>query len=118
MHTTAGYLLYAQMTVRHVFDFNPDDVFGCVADIGWITGHTYVTYGPLANGGATLCFDSHPLFPDAGRYWETCAKFNVTQFYGAPTAYRMLLRLDFKIFYSTKGFIFILGKFAIVISKI
>lgn len=92
LHTTAGYLLYAEMTVRHVFDFQSNDVFGCVADIGWITGHTYVVYGPLANGGTTLCFDSHPLYPDAGRYWDTCQKYGVTQFYGAPTAYRMLLR--------------------------
>lgn len=92
LHTTAGYLLYAQMTVKHVFDFQKDDVFGCVADIGWITGHTYVCYGPLANGGTTLCFDSHPLYPDAGRYWESCEKYGVTQFYSAPTAYRMLLR--------------------------
>ena len=82
VHTSAGYLLYAQMTVKHVFDLEPSDVFACVADIGWITGHTYVVYGPLANGATTLCFDSHPLYPNAGRYWETVAKYHVTQFYG------------------------------------
>jgi acetyl-CoA synthetase len=82
VHTTAGYLLYAQMTVKHVFDLESSDVFACVADIGWITGHTYVVYGPLANGATTLCFDSHPLFPNAGRYWETVSKYHVTQFYG------------------------------------
>lgn len=92
VHTSAGYLLYAQMTVRHVFNFEESDIFACVADIGWITGHTYVVYGPLANGGTTLCFDSHPLYPDAGRYWDTVQKYHVTQFYGAPTAFRMLLR--------------------------
>lgn len=92
VHTTAGYMLYAQMTVRHVFDYQEGDVFGCVADIGWITGHTYVVYGPLANGGTTLLFDSHPLYPDAGRYWDCAQRTGLTQFYGAPTAYRMLLR--------------------------
>ena len=92
VHSTAGYLLFAQMTVKHVFDLQEGDVYACVADIGWITGHTYVVYGPLANGSTTVLFDSHPLFPDAGRYWDCCEKYGVTQFYGAPTAYRMLLR--------------------------
>jgi len=92
LHTTGGYMLFAQMTVRHVFDVKEDDTFGCVADIGWITGHTYVVYGPLANGSSTILFDTHPLYPDAGRYWEMSSRHGVTQFYGAPTAYRMLLK--------------------------
>ncbi|XP_018013716.1 acetyl-coenzyme A synthetase 2-like, mitochondrial [Hyalella azteca] len=92
VHTTAGYLLYAALTHRLVFDYKPGDVFGCVADIGWITGHSYVVYGPLLNGGTTVLFESTPVHPDAGRYWETVERLRITQFYGAPTAIRLLLR--------------------------
>ncbi|KAF2366208.1 Acetate-CoA ligase [Trinorchestia longiramus] len=92
VHTTAGYLLYAAMTHRLVFDYKPGDVFGCVADMGWITGHSYVVYGPLVNGATTVLFESTPVYPDAGRYWEMVERLRITQFYGAPTAVRLLLR--------------------------
>jgi len=91
-HSSAGYLLYAAVTHRHVFDFQPGDVFGCVADIGWITGHSYVVYGPLANGGTSLLFEPTPTYPDPGRYWSTVAAHQLTHFYGAPTAIRLLIR--------------------------
>ena len=92
IHTQAGYLLYANVTTSEVFETKPGDVFGCVADIGWITGHTYVVYGPLSNGATSLLFESLPTYPNAGRYWSTVQKHKLTQFYGAPTAYRTLLR--------------------------
>uniref|UniRef100_A0A2P2I3B5 Acetyl-coenzyme A synthetase n=1 Tax=Hirondellea gigas TaxID=1518452 RepID=A0A2P2I3B5_9CRUS len=92
VHTTAGYLLYTAITHRLVFDYQPGDVFGCVADIGWITGHSYVVYGPLMNGATTVLFESSPIYPDPGRYWETVQRLRITQFYGAPTALRLLLR--------------------------
>ncbi|XP_076058289.1 acetyl-coenzyme A synthetase 2-like, mitochondrial isoform X2 [Oratosquilla oratoria] len=91
-HSSAGYLLYASVTHKHVFDYRPGDVFGCVADIGWITGHTYVVYGPLANGATTVLFESTPTYPDPGRYWETVERLRITQFYGAPTAIRLLIK--------------------------
>ncbi len=94
-HSTAGYLVYAAFTQKHAFMYNnPDDLFGCVADIGWITGHSYVVYGPLLNGGTTLLFESTPTYPDPGRYWETVQRLNINQFYGAPTALRLLLKYD------------------------
>ena len=93
VHSQAGYLLYSAVTTSEVFDCKAGDVFGCVADIGWITGHSYVVYGPLANGAATVLFESIPTYPDPGRYWATVEKHRLTQFYGAPTAYRTLLRL-------------------------
>lgn len=93
-HSSAGYLLYAAVTQRHVFNYNDGDVFSCVADIGWITGHSYVVYGPLANGATTLLFESTPLYPDPGRYWEMVERLKVNQFYGAPTAIRLLLKYD------------------------
>ncbi|XP_005072607.1 acetyl-coenzyme A synthetase 2-like, mitochondrial [Mesocricetus auratus] len=92
VHTQAGYLLYAAMTHKLVFDYQPGDVFGCVADIGWITGHSYVVYGPLCNGATTVLFESTPVYPDAGRYWETVQRLKINQFYGAPTAVRLLLK--------------------------
>ena len=92
VHSQAGYLLYAALTTSEVFGCVPGDVFGCVADIGWITGHTYVVYGPLANGATSVLFESIPTYPDPGRYWATVEKHKFTQFYGAPTAYRTLLR--------------------------
>lgn len=92
VHTQAGYLLYASLTHRYVFDYHDGDVFGCVADIGWITGHSYAIYGPLANGGTTVLFESTPIYPDPGRYWEMVERLQINQFYGAPTAIRLLLK--------------------------
>lgn len=89
-HTTAGYLLYAALTHKYVFDYQENDVFACVADIGWITGHTYVVYGPLANGATTVLFESLPNYPDAGRYWDMVERLKITQFYTAPTAIRAI----------------------------
>ena len=91
-HTTAGYLLQVALTHRYVFDYRPGDVYACVADIGWITGHSYVIYGPLANGATTVLFESIPTYPDAGRYWEMVERLGVTQFYTAPTAIRAIAR--------------------------
>jgi len=91
-HTTAGYLLYTAMTHRYVFDVHENDVYACVADIGWITGHSYVVYGPLCNGATTVLFESTPLYPDAGRYWDLVERYKVTVFYTSPTAIRALMR--------------------------
>jgi len=91
-HSSAGYLLYAAVTHKHAFDYNPGELFGCVADIGWITGHSYVVYGPLVNGGTTLLFESTPTYPDPGRYWETVERLKIQHFYGSPTALRLLIR--------------------------
>ncbi len=91
-HTTAGYMLYTTLTHRYVFDYRPGDVYACVADCGWITGHSYIVYGPLSNGATTLMFESTPLYPDAGRYWDLVQRHKVTQFYTAPTAIRALMR--------------------------
>jgi acetyl-CoA synthetase len=91
-HTTAGYLLQAALTHRLVFDYRPGDVFACVADVGWITGHSYVVYGPLCNGATTVLFESIPTYPDAGRYWEMVQRLGITQFYTAPTAIRAIAR--------------------------
>uniref|UniRef100_G3P844 Acetyl-coenzyme A synthetase n=1 Tax=Gasterosteus aculeatus aculeatus TaxID=481459 RepID=G3P844_GASAC len=92
VHTQAGYLLYAALTHRYVFSYHDGDVFGCVADVGWITGHSYSVYGPLANGGTTVLFESTPVYPDPGRYWEMVQRLKINQFYGAPTAIRLLLK--------------------------
>ncbi|NWY26330.1 ACS2L synthetase, partial [Pheucticus melanocephalus] len=92
VHSQAGYLLFAALTHKYVFDYQDGDIFGCVADIGWITGHTYVIYGPLCNGGTTVLFESTPVYPNPGRYWETVERLRINQFYGAPTAIRLLLR--------------------------
>lgn len=94
VHTQAGYLLYTSLTHQYVFDHQDGDVFGCVADVGWITGHSYVVYGPLSNGATTVLFESTPIYPDPGRYWETVERLRITQFYGAPTALRLLLKYD------------------------
>ncbi|NWR77622.1 ACS2L synthetase, partial [Centropus unirufus] len=91
VHTQAGYLLYAALTHKYVFDYQQGDVFGCVADIGWITGHSYVVYGPLCNGATSVLFESTPVYPDPGRYWEMVQRLKINQFYGAPTAIRLLL---------------------------
>ena len=92
MHTTAGYLLWVAMTFDLVFDYRDGDLFWCTADVGWVTGHSYVVYGPLANGATTVMFDGVPNYPDHGRFWETCARLGVTIFYTAPTALRALMR--------------------------
>jgi len=93
LHTTAGYLLWARLTMGWVFDFKPDaDVFWCTADVGWITGHTYSVYGPLACGGTTLMYEGVPTYPDPGRLWKICADHGVTVFYTAPTAIRALIK--------------------------
>ena len=91
VHTTGGYLVYASMTHEIVFDYHDGDVFWCTADVGWVTGHSYIVYGPLANGATTIMFEGVPTFPDAGRFWEVCAKHKVNQFYTAPTAIRALM---------------------------
>ena len=91
VHTTGGYLVYAAMTHQYTFDYHDGDVFWCTADVGWVTGHSYIVYGPLANGGTTIMFEGVPTYPDAGRFWEVCAKYKVNQFYTAPTAIRALM---------------------------
>jgi len=90
VHTTAGYMLYTMHTVQTVFDLQPNDIFACVADVGWITGHSYIVYGPLAAGTTTLMFESIPTYPNVSRYWAMIEEHKVTQFYTAPTAIRAL----------------------------
>ena len=92
VHTTGGYLVWVTLTHKLTFDLKEDDVYFCAADIGWVTGHSYITYGPLTNGATSVMFESTPLYPDAGRYWQVIEKFKVTQFYTAPTAIRALIR--------------------------
>ena len=91
VHTTGGYLVYASMTHQYTFDYKDGDVFWCTADVGWVTGHSYIIYGPLANGATTLMFEGIPTYPDAGRFWAVCEKHKVNQFYTAPTAIRALM---------------------------
>jgi len=91
VHTTGGYIVYASITHQYTFDYHDGDVFWCTADVGWVTGHSYIIYGPLANGATTLMFEGVPTWPDAGRFWEVCAKHKVNQFYTAPTALRALM---------------------------
>ena len=93
VHTTAGYLLHVAFSHKVIFDVHDKDVYWCTADIGWVTGHSYIVYGPLANGATTLMFEGVPTYPDAGRFWQICDKFGVTVFYTAPTAIRALMRL-------------------------
>ena len=93
VHTSGGYLVFAAMTHQLTFDYHDGDVFWCTADVGWVTGHSYILYGPLANGATTLMFEGVPTYPDAGRFWEVCAKHKVSQFYTAPTAIRALMAL-------------------------
>jgi acetyl-CoA synthetase len=90
VHTCGGYLTWATFTHKETFDLREDDVFACVADVGWITGHTYIVYGPLSNGATTLMFESTPLYPDAGRYWDMVERHGINVFYTAPTAIRAL----------------------------
>ena len=90
VHTSGGYLTYTAYTHATVFDLRPDDVYACMADVGWITGHSYIVYGPLANGATTVMFESIPTYPDAGRYWDMVARHGISIFYTAPTALRVL----------------------------
>jgi len=93
VHSSAGYLLWSALTHKYVFDIHDGDIYFCTADIGWVTGHSYVIYGPLCNGGTTLMFEGVPTYPDAGRLWKIVEKFKVNSFYTAPTAIRALIRL-------------------------
>jgi len=93
VHTTGGYLLHIALTHKIVFNIHEDDVYWCTADIGWVTGHSYIVYGPLANGSTSLMFEGVPTYPDAGRFWQIVDKYKVTVFYTAPTAIRALIRL-------------------------
>jgi len=93
VHSTGGYLLQAALTHKYIFNIQDGDIYWCTADIGWITGHSYVLYGPLTNGATTVMFEGIPTYPDAGRFWHICDKFGVTIFYTAPTALRALMRV-------------------------
>jgi acetyl-CoA synthetase len=92
LHTTGGYLVYASLTHQYVFDYHDGDIYWCTADVGWVTGHSYILYGPLANGATTLMFEGVPNYPDASRFWQVCDKHKVNIFYTAPTAIRALMR--------------------------
>uniref|UniRef100_A0A8D3DID5 Acetyl-coenzyme A synthetase, cytoplasmic n=1 Tax=Scophthalmus maximus TaxID=52904 RepID=A0A8D3DID5_SCOMX len=92
LHTVAGYMLYTSLTFKYVFDHHHGDVYWCTADIGWITGHSYITYGPLANGATSVLFEGVPVHPHVGRFWEIIEKYKVTKFYTAPTAIRLLMK--------------------------
>ena len=92
LHTTGGYLVWVAMTFRYVFDYRPGEIFWCTADVGWVTGHSYVVYGPLANGATTLMFEGVPNYPDVSRFWQVCDRWGVNIFYTAPTALRALMR--------------------------
>ncbi|HSG38326.1 MAG TPA: acetate--CoA ligase [Thermoanaerobaculia bacterium] len=92
LHTTGGYLVYAAMTHKYVFDYHPGDIYCCAADIGWVTGHSYILYGPLANGATTVMFESIPTYPDPGRYWRMVDDLKINIFYTAPTAIRAIAR--------------------------
>ena len=91
MHTTAGYILGAHISFKYLFGYNSDDIYWCTADVGWITGHTYIVYGPLSNGASSLMFEGVPIYPDASRCWEVCDKHKINIFYTAPTAIRALM---------------------------
>jgi len=92
LHTTGGYMVYASMTHQYVFDYHDGDIYWCTADVGWVTGHSYIVYGPLANGATTLVFEGLPTYPDASRLWQVVDKHQVNIFYTAPTALRALMR--------------------------
>jgi len=102
LHTTGGYLLYAAMTFKYIFDYQESDVYWCTADIGWITGHSYVLYGPLCNGATTLLFEGVPTYPDASRFWQVVDKHQVNIFYTAPTAIRALMALGDDFVHTTE----------------
>ena len=93
LHTTGGYLLYAAITHKYVFDYHDGDIYWCTADVGWVTGHSYIVYGPLCNGAISLVFEGIPTYPDASRFWQVCDKHKVNTFYTAPTALRSLMRM-------------------------
>jgi acetyl-CoA synthetase len=92
LHTSGGYLVFAAMTHQYVFDYHPGEIYWCTADVGWVTGHSYIVYGPLANGATTLMFEGVPNYPDSSRFWQVCDKHQVNIFYTAPTAIRALMR--------------------------
>uniref|UniRef100_A0A8C5TR07 Acetyl-coenzyme A synthetase n=1 Tax=Malurus cyaneus samueli TaxID=2593467 RepID=A0A8C5TR07_9PASS len=92
LHTVGGYMIFAATSFKYVFDYQPEDVYWCTADIGWITGHSYLTYGPLANGATSVLFEGVPTYPDVGRMWSIIDKYKVTKFYTAPTAIRLLMK--------------------------
>ncbi len=92
LHTTGGYLLFANLTFKWIFDYHDEDIHFCTADIGWVTGHSYIVYGPLASGATSLMFEGIPTYPDAGRFWSICDKHKVNIFYTAPTAIRALMK--------------------------
>ncbi len=92
LHTTGGYMVYAATTHKYVFDYHPGDIYWCTADIGWVTGHSYIVYGPLCNAATTIMFEGVPTYPDSGRFWDVVDKYKVKQFYTAPTAIRALMR--------------------------
>ena len=91
LHTTGGYLVYAAMTHQLVFDYHDGDIYWCTADVGWVTGHTYIVYGPLANGATTVMFEGVPNYPTTSRFWQVVDKHKVNIFYTAPTAIRALM---------------------------
>ena len=103
-HTTAGYMVYVALTHKYVFDYHDGDVYWCTADIGWVTGHSYILYGPLLNGAQSLMFEGVPTYPDSGRFWDVVDKWKVNIFYTAPTAIRAIMRMgdDFVTKYSRK----------------
>ena len=110
VHTSGGYLVYASMTHEYVFDYHEGDVYWCTADVGWVTGHSYIVYGPLANGATTLMFEGVPTYPDAGRLWEVVDKHDVSIFYTAPTAIRALMGAgDDKVTRSSRKSLKVLG---------
>ena len=90
-HSNGGYIVYASLTHEYIFDYHQEDIYWCTADVGWITGHSYIVYGPLSNGATTLMFEGVPTYPDSSRFWQVCEKHNVNQFYTAPTAIRALM---------------------------
>jgi acetyl-CoA synthetase len=92
LHTTGGYMVYTNLTFRYIFDYHEDDIWFCTADIGWVTGHSYIVYGPLAEGATSIMFEGVPTYPDPGRFWEMCDKHKITQIYTAPTVIRALMR--------------------------
>ncbi|MHC4066935.1 MAG: acetate--CoA ligase, partial [Planctomycetota bacterium] len=92
LHTTGGYMVYTAVTFKNVFDYHEGDMFWCTADIGWVTGHSYIVYGPLCSGATTIMFEGVPTYPDAGRFWDVVDKYKVNQIYTAPTAIRALMR--------------------------
>ena len=92
LHTTGGYIVYASMTHQYIFDYKKNDIYWCSADIGWVTGHSYIIYGPLSNGATTIMFEGVPNYPDSSRWWQIVDKYKVNIFYTAPTALRALMR--------------------------